>query len=218
MTSKMTAIPGFLVLAAISTAPVHAGASVYKLLDREREIALARSAGLSPWNENATVYVLGSEGYIKAQEGTNGFSCMVGRSEPGTRWPVCFDSVGSESILPRYIREAELRLHGKTEDEVRADSARRFLSGDYHAPVRTGVAYMLSKETITSNGKTLILAPPHLMIYAPNVRSEDIGAVAHDAHSPMVLFEGDPHAYIVVFVPDSPPELTSLGPLPASER
>jgi len=186
----------------------------YEILDPDREVELARSAGLAPWNEEATIYVLGPGGYFKAKEGTNGFSCMVGRSDPGTRWPVCFDAVGTETILPRYIREAELRLQGKSEREVRQDTAERFLTGVYRAPSRTGISYMLSKESITSNGKELILAPPHLMIYAPNVRSEAIGAVANHAHSPMALFEGDPHGYIIVFVRDTPVELKSLGPLP----
>lgn len=186
----------------------------YEILDAEREIALAKSAGLPPWNDEATIFVLGPEGYSKAKEGTNGFSCMVGRSDPGTRWPVCFDAVGSEAILPRYLREGELRMRGKTEEEVRSDTARRFLSGEYRAPSRTGVSYMLSKEAIASNGKDLILTPPHLMIYAPNVTSEEIGAVANNAHSPMALFEGDPHGYIIVFVRDTPVELKSLGPLP----
>jgi len=186
----------------------------YEILDPDREVELARSAGLAPWNEEATIYVLGPGGYFKAKEGTNGFSCMVGRSDPGTRWPVCFDAVGTETILPRYIREAELRLQGKSEREVRQDTAERFLTGVYRAPSRTGISYMLSKESITSNGKELILAPPHLMIYAPNVRSEAIGAVANHAHSPMALFEGDPHGYIIVFVRDTPVALKSLGPLP----
>ena len=190
------------------------GNSPYEILDPDREIALARSAGLSPWNEAASIYVLGPGGYFKAKDGTNGFSCMVGRSDPGTRWPVCFDAVGSETILPRYIREAELRMQGKAEEEVRQDTARRFLSGEYRAPSRTGISYMLSNEAITSNGRELILAPPHLMIYAPNVTSEQIGAVANHAHSPMALFEGDPHGYIIVFVRDTPVELKSLGPLP----
>jgi hypothetical protein len=186
----------------------------YEILELDREVELARSAGLAPWNEEATIYVLGPGGYFKAKEGTNGFSCMVGRSDPGTRWPVCFDAVGTETILPRYIREAELRLQGKSEREVRQDTAERFLTGVYRAPSRTGISYMLSKESITSNGKELILAPPHLMIYAPNVRSEEIGAVANHAHSPMALFEGDPHGYIIVFVRDTPVALKSLGPLP----
>jgi hypothetical protein len=199
---------GLLVLLSIAANPP------YQILDRDREVALARSAGLPPWNDEATIYVLGPEGYFKAKEGTNGFSCMVGRSEPGTRWPVCFDAIGSEAILPRYVREAELRLRGKTEEEVQEDTARRFLSGEYRAPSRTGIAYMLSTETITSNGRELILAPPHLMIYAPNVSSEEIGAVANHAHSPMAFFEGDPHGYIIVFVRDAPVELKSLGSLP----
>ncbi len=186
----------------------------YEILDRDQEIALAKSAGLPPWNEEATIYVFGPDGYSKAKEGTNGFSCMVGRSEPGTRWPVCFDAVGSKTILPRYIREGELRLQGKTAEEVRQDTAQRFLSGEYRAPSRAGVCYMLSKETITSNGKELILVPPHLMIYAPNVTSDEIGAVPNHTHSPMALFEGDPHGYITVFVRDTPVELTPLGPLP----
>ena len=186
----------------------------YEMLDPDREIALAKSAGLPPWNEEATIYVLGPGGYSKVKEGTNGFACMVGRSDPGTRWPVCFDAIGSETILPRYIREAELRIQGKTEEEVRQDTASRFLSGEYRAPSRTGVSYMLSKETIASNGKDLILTPPHLMIYSPNVRGEEIGAVNNHAHSPMALFEGDPHGYMFVFVPDTMPELTNLGPLP----
>jgi hypothetical protein len=187
--------------------------ALYEILDREREIALAKSAGLPPWNEEATIYVFGPKGYSKAQEGTNGFTCIVGRSDPGTRWPVCFDAVGTETILPRYIREAELRLLGKTEEEVREDTARRFLTGEYRAPSRTGISYMLSKEAITSNGTELVLAPPHLMIYAPNVKGEEIGAVAGHPHSPLALFEGDPHGYIIVFVRDAPVELKSLGPL-----
>jgi hypothetical protein len=43
---------------------------------------------------------------------------------------------------------------------------------------------------------------------------EEIGVVANHVHSPMALFEGDPHGYIIVFVRDTPVSLTSLGPLP----
>jgi hypothetical protein len=186
----------------------------HEILDAKREMALARSAGLSPWSEEASVYVLGPQGYSKVKEGTNGFSCMVGRSEPGTRWPICFDAVGSESILPRYLRESELRVRGKSEEEVRQDTARRFLSGEYRPPSRAGVSYMLSKETIASNGKELVLAPPHVMIYAPNVTSDAIGAVPGHPHSPMAFFEGDPHGYILVFVRDTPVEMKSLGAIP----
>jgi hypothetical protein len=72
---------------------------------------------------------------------------------------------------------------------------------------------MLSREAITSNGKDLILIPPHQMIYAPNVRAEELGAVNGHPHSPVVLFEGDPHGYIIVFVDDERVELKILGPV-----
>ena len=201
-------------LTALLAVTAHAGAETedgYPLLPKAEEIAFARSAGLAPWNEDATVYVLGEEGYEMAVEGTNGFTCLVGRDDPGTRWPICFDAVGSETIVPRVLREGEMRRRGATKEEVQEDSARRFLSGEYQAPSRPGIAYMLSPDAVTSNGKNLLTTPPHLMMYAPNVDAEQLGAVARHAHSPLVLYPGDPHAYIVVFVRDEPPEIRVLG-------
>lgn len=190
----------FSTLSAVATA-----APTHDLLPRAEEVALARSAGLAPWNEEATVYVLENNGYVKAVEGTNGFTCLVGRDHPGTQWPICFDAEGSRTIVPRVLREVELRQKGKSEDEVKADSAARFLSGEYEAPRAPGIAYMLSPEALTFNGRDLIRTPPHLMIYAPNVTGEELGSVANNPHSPLVLYPGDPHAYIVVFVPDTMP-------------
>ena len=188
----------------------------YPLMPRAEEIALARSAGLAPWNEEASVYVLEEEGYKKAVEGSNGFTCVVGRDYPGTRWPICFDAVGTETLLPRVLREGEMRRQGATKDEVHRDTSERFLSGEYRAPSRTGIAYMLSPQAITSNGKTLLSTPPHLMIYAPNIDPQSLGAVARHPHSPIVLYPGDPHAYIVVFVRDELPAIEPLGEVPPS--
>ncbi len=182
----------------------------YPLLPRDKEIELARSAGLAPWNQQATIYVLESCGFVKAVEGTNDFTCMVGRDYPGTRWPVCFDAEGADTILPRYLRETQLRLQGKSEEEVRRDTGERFRTGQYRPPRRPGIAYMLSRETITFNGEDLRWTPPHLMIYAPNATREQLGAVAGNPHSPMVLFAGDPHAYIIVFVRDELPPMAKV--------
>lgn len=185
----------------------------YPLMPRGEEIAFARSAGLAPWNQDAAVYVLTEDGYEKADEGSNGFTCLVGRDYPGTRWPICFDAVGTETMLPRVLREGEMRRRGATKEDVDHDTAERFLSGEYRAPSRPGIAYMLSPDAITSNGKTLLTTPPHLMIYAPNIEADDLGAVAGHPHSPMVLYPGDPHAYIVVFVRD---EAAHIEPIEAA--
>lgn len=184
--------------------------SPFELLPRAEEVALARSAGLAPWTEEATVYVLESNGYVEAVEGTNGFTCLVGRDHPGTLWPICFDAEGSRAMVPRILREVALRQKGKSEDEVKRDSAERFLSGEYEAPRVPGLAYMLSPEAITFNGRDLIRTPPHLMVYAPNVTGDELGAVPNHPHSPLVLYPGDPHAYIVVFVPDTMPPLVPV--------
>ena len=48
-------------------------------MPREQQIVLAESAAPAEVSSKATVYVLGPKGYEKAREGTNGFSCFVGR-------------------------------------------------------------------------------------------------------------------------------------------
>src|SRR5215470_19828149 len=49
------------------------------LMDRNDEIALARSAAPPSIAKDATVLVFGKDGYETAVEGTNGFVCNVDR-------------------------------------------------------------------------------------------------------------------------------------------
>src|SRR5438477_2126281 len=49
------------------------------LMDRDAEIALARSAAPSSISRDATVAILGKNGYETAVEGKNGFICIVER-------------------------------------------------------------------------------------------------------------------------------------------
>ena len=49
------------------------------LMDRNQEIALARSAAPEAISHDATVLVLGRHGYETAVEGKNGWVCWVGR-------------------------------------------------------------------------------------------------------------------------------------------
>jgi len=176
------------------------------LLPREREIALAENAGLSSWVKEAAVYVLERGGYVKVREGTNGFSCLVRRGRPDTLEPMCLDPEGTETMLPRYLREAELRAQGKDYDAIRRKIAEGFLRGKYRAPRKPGINYMLSSENYVWIRDQVVWFPPHLMIYAPYATSQDVGAdPTLMPHSPFVLFEGDPHAYFVVVVPEAMP-------------
>src|SRR5260370_21482703 len=74
----------------------------YLIADRNAEIALARTAAPPSISQDATVMVLGKQGYETAVEGKNGFVCVVERAwmgafdspefwNPKNRGPLCFN-------------------------------------------------------------------------------------------------------------------------------
>ena len=150
-------------------------------MPREQQIALAESAAPAEVSSKATVYVLGSKGYEKAREGTNGFSCVVSRHfvkpTETTIEPQCFDAEGSRTLLPVYLHGEELRTNGKSEAEIKADIASGYKEGRYQYPSKPGFLYMMSSQNrlsaIPDHGTGIF--PPHLMFYAPNMTTKDIG-------------------------------------------
>jgi len=149
----------------------------YPLLPRSLEIELALSAAPKHLRENASVWLLESSGYTLAKRGTNPFTCIVSR-RAGDLFPVCWDAEGARSLLPIDFDDALLRLSGKSGMQVATIVAERFKSGEYHAPSRAGVAYMLSpmRFRIDEQGAvTRTPSNPHLMFYGPNLTDSDIG-------------------------------------------
>ena len=150
-------------------------------MPREQQIVLAESAAPAEVSSKATVYVLGPKGYEKAREGTNGFSCFVGRQfltpTETTIEPQCFDAEGSRTLLPVYLHGEELRTSGKSEAEIKADVANGYKEGRYKYPSKPGFLYMMSSQNrlsaIPDHGTGIF--PPHLMFYAPNMTTKDIG-------------------------------------------
>jgi hypothetical protein len=150
-------------------------------MPREQQIALAESAAPAEVSSKATVYVLGSKGYEKAREGTNGFSCIVTRHfvkpTETTIEPQCFDAEGSRTLLLTYMHGEELRSSGKSEAEIKADMANGYKDGRYQYPSKPGFLYMMSSQNrlsaIPEHGTGIF--PPHLMFYAPNMTAKDIG-------------------------------------------
>ena len=131
-----------------STAPIQAMAQelpkVYDAsMPREQQITLAESAAPAEVSSKATVYVLGPKGYEKAREGTNGFSCFVGRHfvkpTETTIAPQCFDAEGSRTLLPVYLHGEELRTSGKSEADIKADVANGYREGRYQIPQQAGI-------------------------------------------------------------------------------
>ena len=150
-------------------------------MPRDQQITLAESAAPAEVSSKATVYVLGPKGYEKAREGTNGFSCFVGRHfvKPAetTIEPQCFDAEGSRTLLLVYMHGEDLRTNGKSEAEIKADVASGYKEGRYQYPSKPGFLYMMSSRNrlsaIPEHGTGIF--PPHLMFYAPNMTTKDIG-------------------------------------------
>jgi hypothetical protein len=150
-------------------------------MPRQQQITLAESAAPAEVSSQATIYVLGSKGYEKAREGSNGFSCIVGRHfvkpTETTIEPQCFDAEGSRTLLPVYLHGEELRTSGKSEAEIKVDIASGYKEGRYKFPSKPGFLYMMSSQNrlsaIPEHGTGIF--PPHLMFYAPNMTTEDIG-------------------------------------------
>jgi hypothetical protein len=182
-----------------------AASQVPKLMERQKEIALALSSCPASVASKAAVYVLEASGYVKVRESQNGFTAIVQHALPNSQDPQCMDAEGTRTFLPRYLKVAELRAQGKSPEEIRRIVADAFAKGIFQAPTRPGVDYMLSKENLTPNARGGVVPfPPHLMFYAPYLTNADLGSdgtLGPDGNpvgSAFVAGEGSPHALIIV--------------------
>jgi hypothetical protein len=174
---------------------------------REQEIALATSAAPPAVAAKAGVYVLEKSGYVKARESQNGCVCIVEHRVPNAVEPQCLDAEGVKTFLPRILMVGALRAKGKAEREIRAAVRQGFASGEFRAPARPGVDYMLSTHNVVTVDEEKGIAapfPPHLMFYAPGMTNADIGSDGSPASSVFVVDEKSPHALMIVPVPAGP--------------
>lgn len=146
------------------------------LMDRNAEIVLARSAAPEAISREATVLVLGRNGYETAVRGNNGFVCMVERGwvgafdapemwNPKIRGADCLNPPAARSILPLAILRTKMFLAGRTRAEIIA-AIREALGRAELPPLEPGaMSYMMSKGSYLTdagghNG-------PHLMFFMP---------------------------------------------------
>src|SRR5262249_19567880 len=115
--------------------------------------------------------------------------------------PQCMDAEGVKTFLPKYLLIASLRAKGTPEPEIRKAVKAGFASGKLVAPARPGIIYMLSpKNVVTIDEEKGIVRPvgPHLMFYAPNMTSADVGSDGSPTSTVFVADEGSPHALMIV--------------------
>jgi hypothetical protein len=190
------------------TAPYPAMAPLdqYLIPDENAEIALARSAAPASISDDATVMVLGRQGYTTAVQGKNGFVCYVERSwahdtdhpefwNPKMRAPNCFNAAAAGSITPIYFMKTRLVLAGKSKAELAQSIAAALDSGELPAPAPGGMCYMMSKEQYLNDG--VHNWHSHVMFYAAGDVAKSWGA--NLAGSP-VIAANDPQTRVTTFM------------------
>lgn len=187
--------------------------TVGTLLPRDREIALAISAAPPDVGSKATVYVFTAQGYEKARDGENGFTCLVNRDSELEGYhvlkPTCWDAHGSRTIVPAILEIAKRRAAGQAVADVTAGIRQLIREGKLHLFDKVGVAYMLQGDVADYDASTGAIVkrmfPPHLMIYAPGITANDVGvagrAAYNDLRAPLIYESATGYRYLVVRVP-----------------
>lgn len=178
-----------------------------ELLPRDLEVAFALSAAPEHLRAEATVYALERGGYVVAQRGSNGFSCLVRRrGVTPARFhhsyvALCYDAEGSRTLLKSDLEQARLFEQGKTHDEVETIIDKAWADGQFEAP-GPGISYMLSPVMhVVPLGGTARQYIPHLMFYAAHKTAADIGASTPPnpmGHVPFMPEPGRPYSMIIV--------------------
>jgi hypothetical protein len=144
------------------------------LMDRDAEIALARSAAPEAISKDASVIVLTRHGYETAVQGANGWACWVGRGwggmfdhpefwNPKIRAAECINAPAVRSVLPYAFKRTELLLAGHSKAEVIAAMKAAIDKKELPAVEPGTISYMMSKGSyLTDQGGHNM---PHMMFY-----------------------------------------------------
>ncbi|WIG54893.1 MAG: hypothetical protein OJF61_000679 [Rhodanobacteraceae bacterium] len=185
-----------------------ANLSGYSMPEKE-EIELARSAAPPSISADASVMVLGQNGYTTAISGKNGFLCIVERSwgnsttdpefrNPKVRGPICFNPAAAKTFAPIYLMKTELVLAGKTRQEIAKALALAFRKKELPALGAGAMCYMMSKQQYLGDDPvTARRWHPHLMFFVSENARGDWGA---DLPGSPVISTKDPEERATIFM------------------
>lgn len=146
------------------------------MMERDSEIALARSAAPETLSRDAEIMILGPHGYATAVKGTNGFVCMVWRSwtagtddpdfwNPKLRAPICLNAAAARSEVPITLKKTEVILASRSKDQMAEAVNAAFDKKELSPPEPGAMCYMLSKQGYLSDSGGHW--HPHLMFFLP---------------------------------------------------
>jgi hypothetical protein len=178
------------------------------LMDRDAEIALARSAGPETISRDAEVMVLGRHGYEVAVQGKNGFVCMVERSwaapidepefwNPKMRGPICFNAAAARYNVPIDIKKTESVLAGRSGAEMAEDLKTAFDKKELPSLETGAMCYMMSKQGHLNDRAGHW--QPHLMFFVPGADTAAWGANLDG--SPILAMKDTLDRYTLFLVP-----------------
>ncbi len=155
------------------------------LMDRNAEIALARSAAPQSISKDAEVLVLGPKGYETAVKGRNGFVCLVHRSwtsesddpefwNSRRRGPMCLNAAAAKSYLPNTIMSTNPVLAGRSKDQMFQAIKAAFEAREL-PPLESGaMCFMMSRQGHLSDRDGHW--HPHLMFFLTSAEAATWGA------------------------------------------
>ena len=168
-----------------ATYPTMAPISGY-MMERDAEIAMARSAAPPSVSAGAEVLVLGPHGYVSAAPGKNGFVCLVERAwfsgltdtgfwNPKLRGPDCYNRQAARSVLPMFLERTRWAMAGASQAEIRSRTRGAMAAGRIRAPEIGSMNFMMSKEGYLGDDAG---GPwhPHVMFFTPPFPTADWGA------------------------------------------
>jgi len=170
---------------AASPYPAMAPVSAY-MMERDAEIAMARSAAPPSVSAGAEVLVLGPRGYVSAAPGKNGFVCLVERAwfsglqddgfwNPKLRGPDCYNRQAARSVLPTFLTRTKWVMAGASLPEIRARTRAAMAAGRIRPPEIGGMNFMMSKDGYLGDDAG---GPwhPHVMFFTPPLPTAEWGA------------------------------------------
>ncbi|HEX5239201.1 MAG TPA: hypothetical protein VFW39_12160 [Sphingomicrobium sp.] len=172
--------------------PARAPIAEYMMASPAAEIALARTAAPPSISANATILVLGPNGYTTAVKGSNGFVCLVERAwdaelgnpvfwNPHNRGPDCLNPAAARSVLPHMLERTRWALAGLSIAQMRERTEAEVAAKTYVMPEPGAMAYMLSKQQYLSDDAHAW--HPHLMFF---VAASDAAMGANLPGSPVI--------------------------------
>ena len=154
------------------------------LMERNAEIQLARSAAPESISRDATILILGRQGYEMAVEGKNGFVCLVDRGwmaafdwpefwSPKVRAAGCLNPQAGRSMLPIVFLRSRLVMANRSKAEILAALKAAFENRQLPDLERDAMVYMMSKSAyLTDEGHNA----PHLMFLSAGMDAKDWGS------------------------------------------